>query len=91
MIKIQPVTVTKTGNDFYLALVSDNLSDNAQFLYQVSNEDNEIIQNGDLQMTGTDYANWNGISRLSKRNFQNGSNIAAYDWALKKLGFTRQG
>jgi hypothetical protein len=79
MIKIQDVTITKTGNDFYLAIVSDNLSDNAQFLYQVSNEDNEIIQNGELQMTGEEYTNWNG------------SNAGAYDWALNKLGFIRQG
>ena len=79
MIKIQDVTITKTGNNFYLAIVSDNLSDNAQFLYQVSNEDNEIIQNGELQMTGEEYTNWNG------------SNTAAYNWALQQLGFTRQG
>jgi hypothetical protein len=30
-------------------------------------------------MSGTDYTSWNG------------SNTGAYDWALNKLGFTRQG
>jgi hypothetical protein len=79
MIKIQPVTVTKTGNDFALYLTSDNLSDYARFIYQVTNDEGETIQTGELQMSGTDYTNWNG------------SNTGAYDWALQQLGFTRQG
>ena len=79
MIKIQPVTVTKTGNDFFLTLAFDNLSDYARFIYQVANDEGETIQTGDLQMSGTDYTSWNG------------SNTGAYDWALNKLGFTRQG
>jgi hypothetical protein len=79
MIQIQPVTVTKTGNDFALYLTSDNLSDYARFIYQVTNDEGETIQTGELQMSGTDYTNWNG------------SNTGAYDWALQQLGFTRQG
>jgi hypothetical protein len=79
MIQIQDVTITKTGNNFSLYLASDNLSDNAQFVYQVTNDEGEWIQNGELQMTGTDYTSWNG------------SNAGAYDWALNKLGFIRQG
>jgi hypothetical protein len=79
MIKIQPVTVTKTGNDFFLTLTFDNLSDYARFIYQVTNDEGETIQTGELQMSGTDYTSWNG------------SNTGAYDWALNELGFTRQG
>jgi hypothetical protein len=79
MIKIQDVTVTKTGNEFFLTLVFDNLSDYARFIYQVTNDEGETIQTGELQMSGTDYTNWNG------------SNTGAYDWALNELGFTRQG
>jgi hypothetical protein len=79
MIKIQEVTITKTGNDFALYLTSDNLSDYARFIYQVTNDEGETIQTGELQMSGTDYTNWNG------------SNTGAYDWALQQLGFTRQG
>jgi hypothetical protein len=79
MIKIQNVTVTKTGNEFFLTLVFDNLSDYARFIYQVTNDEGETIQTGELQMSGTDYTSWNG------------SNTGAYDWALNELGFTRQG
>jgi hypothetical protein len=79
MIKIQNVTVTKTGNEFLLTLTFDNLSDYARFIYQVTNDEGETIQNGELQMSGTDYTNWNG------------TNTDAYTWALNELGFTRQG
>jgi hypothetical protein len=79
MIQIQPVTVTKTGNEFSLKLMFDDLSTTAQFTYYVINDSGEWIQHGDLSMTGTDYTNWNG------------SNTGAYDWALNELGFTRQG
>jgi hypothetical protein len=79
MIKIQDVTITKTGNEFSLTLMFDNLSTTAQFSYYVTNDIGEWIQQGNLEMSGTDYTNWNG------------SNIAAYDWALNKLGFIRQG
>jgi hypothetical protein len=79
MIKIQPVTVTKTGNDFALYLTSDNLLDYARFLYRITNDEGETIQTGELQMSGTDYTNWNG------------TNTDAYTWALNELGFTRQG
>ncbi len=79
MIKIQNVTVTKTGNEFLLTLTFDNLSDYARFIYQVTNDEGETIQTGELQMSGTDYTNWNG------------TNTDAYTWALNELGFTRQG
>jgi hypothetical protein len=79
MIKIQDVTITKTGNEFSLTLMFDNLSTTAQFAYYVTNDSGEWIQQGNLEMSGTDYTKWNG------------SNAGAYDWALNKLGFTRQG
>lgn len=79
MIQIQPVTVTKTGNEFFLTLIFDDLSTIAQFTYCVANDSGEWIQQGKLDMTGTDYTSWNG------------NNTAAYDWALNELGFTRQG
>jgi hypothetical protein len=79
MIKIQDVTITKTGNEFFLTLMFDDLSTTAQFTYYVANDIGEWIQQGSLEMSGTDYTNWNG------------SNIAAYDWALQQLGFIRQG
>jgi hypothetical protein len=79
MIKIQEVTITKTGNDFFLTLLFDDLSTTTQFTYYVANDIGERIQQGSLDMSGTDYTNWNG------------SNTGAYDWALQQLGFTRQG
>jgi hypothetical protein len=79
MIKIQDVTITKIGNEFSLTLLFDNLENVAQFSYYVTNETGENIQQGTLTIEGTDYTSWNG------------SNTAAYDWALNKLGFTRQG
>jgi hypothetical protein len=79
IIKIQDVTITKTGNEFSLTLMFDNLSTTAQFSYYVTNDSGEWIQQGSLDMSGTDYTNWNG------------SNTGAYDWALQQLGFTRQG
>jgi hypothetical protein len=79
MIKIQDVTITKTGNEFSLTLMFDDLSTAAQFSYYVTNDIGEWIQQGNLEMSGTDYTNWNG------------SNAGAYDWALQQLGFTRQG
>ncbi len=79
MIKIQDVTITKTGNEFFITLMFDNLSTTAQFTYYVANDIGEWIQQGNLNMTGEDYTNWNG------------SNAGAYDWALQQLGFTRQG
>lgn len=78
MIQIQPVTVTKTGNEFSLTLMFDDLSTTAQFTYYVANDSGEWIQQGNLNMTGEDYKNWNG------------TNTAAYDWALNELGFERQ-
>ena len=79
IIKIQDITITKTGNEFSLTLMFDNLSTTAQFSYYVTNDSGEWIQQGNLEMSGTDYTNWNG------------SNTGAYDWALQQLGFTRQG
>ena len=79
MIQIQPVIVTKTGNEFSLKLMFDDLSTTAQFTYYVANDSGEWIQHGNLEMSGIDYTNWNG------------SNTGAYDWALQQLGFTRQG
>jgi hypothetical protein len=78
MIKIQDITVTKTGNEFFLTLIFDDLSTIAQFTYCVANDNGEWIQQGKLDMTGTYYTSWNG------------SNAEAYDWALHQLGFTRQ-
>jgi hypothetical protein len=79
MIKIQDVTITKTGNEFSLTLMFDDLSTAAQFTYYVANDIGERIQQGSLEMSGTDYTNWNG------------TNTDAYTWALQQLGFTRQG
>jgi len=79
MIRIQDVTITKIGNEFSLTLMFDNLENTAQFSYYVTNETGEWIQQGNLQMDGTDYTSWNG------------TNTDAYTWALNKLGFTRQG
>jgi hypothetical protein len=79
MIQIQPVTITKIGTEFSLNLMFDDLSTIAQFSYYISNDSGEWIQQGNLNMTGDDYTNWNG------------SNTGAYDWALNELGLTRQG
>jgi hypothetical protein len=37
----------------------DDLSTTAQFSYYVTNDSGEWIQQGNLDMFGTDYTNWN--------------------------------
>lgn len=89
IISIQPVqswnrgTVTQL-NTFKLQLIADNLKDTATFYWQIGNDTptgTEVIstwvQDGNLTLSGTDYANWNG------------SNDAAMTWAIGELNLQR--
>jgi hypothetical protein len=85
-MKIQPITSWQNGelkqaNDFYLESRFDNLLNTAIFQYTLQNIDDEgvlvdILVNGELTITGEDYALWNAESDV---------NTAAYNWAATKL------
>lgn len=89
IISIQPVSSWTQGqtiqlNTFKLQLINDNLKDTATFYWQIGNNTptgTEVIstwvQDGNLTMQSTDYANWNG------------SNSAAMDWAIGQLNLQR--
>ena len=90
IVSIQPVSTWNNGNTielnaFRMNIVSDNLKDSCTFYWQIGNQialqpegvQNTWVQDGNLTMTGTGYANWNG------------SNTYAFDWALAQLNLQR--
>jgi hypothetical protein len=90
MKQIQPVSIWYNGqllqaNYFNLTSISDNLSTSATFYYQllISNTDilnqNNIIAQGNLIMTGTDYQTYSSSST---------SNDFAYQWGANQLKLT---
>lgn len=81
---IQPVTLwvngqTVTATKFINTLVYDNLSSEAKFYYQLQDSNDIKLADGNLDMTGADYTNWNGNPDI---------NLAAYNWAASQLNLT---
>ena len=67
-----------TAYYLYLNCPNDNLKDSALFYWalydkNVENEPGNLITNGNIEMTGTDYENWD-------------SNEYAFNWAAGVLG-----
>lgn len=88
---IQPIIIwnngtTQTGNFFSLSIIMDNLVNTAQFLWTISNfnedEDNPIylkITSGNLTISGEDYIDW---------GLETDVNFYAYQWAADQLNLT---
>lgn len=90
VISIQPVQSWNKGqttqlNCFRLQSINDNLKDSCTFYWQIGNEvpvqpsgtAQTWVQDGNLTMSGSEYAGWDG------------TNTAAFDWALAKLNLQR--
>ena len=88
---IQPVQIwtngtAATGNYIDARIVNDNLSDNAQFYWQISNVsgsgDNEVKQSltqGNTSINGADYETWSEAAEV---------NLAAYQYICEQLNLT---
>jgi len=85
IITPQPIWINgvlKKATVIYSQVNSDNLVDMATFYYQLYEEvDNNIMPlvNGTIDMSGTDYANYNTSTD---------ANAYAWDWLATSLGLT---
>ena len=84
MKEIQPVSIWYNGSMvaatvYNMISISDNLSTNATFYYQLLNADYIVLTNGNLTMNGTDYTSY--CTNTDSNNY-------AYEWAATKLGLT---
>jgi len=92
MKTIQPVSIwingsVQTATKFGMDSIFDNLEDSATFYYQLFSstldaEDNEVltqVAQGNLNITGADYENWDNSPNI---------NDAAYQWGATQLGLT---
>lgn len=80
-MEIQPITIwnngtTQTATDFNLQCVWDNLSNEAKFYFQLLSASAVVLSEGNLDMSGTDYQNWNANPDI---------NLAAYQWGAQQL------
>ena len=80
-MKIQPVSIwnnweTKIATQIVASIVSDDLSTNAVFYYELLTSNNAKIVGGNVSIKSTDYANWNG------------SNDSAYSYITQQLNLT---
>ena len=84
MKEIQPVSIWYKGlmieaTIFNMVSISDNLIDNANFYYQLFSADNISLADGNLLMTGSDYATYSSSAT---------SNDFAYSWGAAQLKLT---
>ena len=84
MKQIQPVSIWYNGSMilatiFNMTSISDNLSTEATFYYQLFSADNIQLAQGNLTMSGADYATYS--SSLD-------SNDYAYTWGATQLNIT---
>lgn len=90
--EIQPVTIwqngqEQTGNWIDASIVSDNLSNSAQFYWQISNittdserqETKQSLSQGNTTISGADYTSWGQSADI---------NLAAYEYICTKLNLT---
>jgi len=80
MKSIQPIQIWSNGISkeaihLNAYVVNDNLKDSATFYYSLLTSINEIISDGNIQMTGSDYNGWL-------------TNEYAYDFIANKIGLT---
>jgi len=89
---IQPVQIwtngqASSGNYIDASIVNDNLSDYAQFYWQISSvttdsegaESKQILTQGNTTISGTDYTIWGESQDI---------NLAAYQYICSKLNLT---
>lgn len=81
MKTINSVSVWKNGTSqtatkFSMVIISDNMTDVAEFQYNLLTSGNVPLVSGVLQISGVDYANWGG------------SNDAGYTWGATQLNLT---
>ena len=89
---IQPVQIwtngtAATGNFIDASIVNDNLSDYAQFYWQISNvttdsegaETKQSLAQGNTSISGTDYDTWGQSADV---------NLAAYEYICTQLNLT---
>ena len=89
---IQPVQIwtngtAAPGNYIDARIVNDNLSDYAQFYWQISNkttdsegaETKQSLAQGNTSISGTDYDTWSDAADV---------NLAAYQYICEKLNLT---
>jgi hypothetical protein len=84
MKEIQPISIWYNGQMvpatiFNMTSISDNLSTQASFYYQLLSAENIPLTIGNLIMDGTDYTNYS-------TNVD--SNDYAYQWGAEKLNIT---
>ena len=84
MKQIQPVSIWYNGSIiaatlFNMASINDNLTDSATFYYQLLSSNDLQLAQGNLTMTGADYATYS--SSLD-------SNDYAYTWGATQLNIT---
>ena len=84
MKEIQPITIWYNGKSyqatiFNMSSISDNLTDNANFYYQLLTSDEFQIATGNITMTGFDYDAYTTSPD---------SNAYAYKWGAEQLKLT---
>jgi len=84
MKQIQPVSIWYNGimlsaTIFNMTSISDDLSTNAIFYYQLFTDINQQVAEGNLTMTGFDYEAYSTSPD---------SNAYAYQWGATKLNLT---
>lgn len=82
-MNIEPITIWKDGQSktatvISASIISDNLTDSATFYYRLLTDDKEQAAEGNVIITGDDYANWF-------------SNEDAYNYICTKLNLTPNG
>lgn len=83
-MNIQPVSTFFNGNtvsitQLIVVLVWDNLADQATFYFKFLTANDVQVSDGNLTMTGQDYADWNTTNDI---------NLAAYQWCAAELNVT---
>lgn len=83
-MNISPISIwvngsNQTASQFLLNCIFDNLSNEAQFYYQLQDASSIKLVDGNLVMSGADYQNWNDNPDI---------NLAAYQWAALQLSIT---
>ena len=84
MKEIQPVSIWYNGSMiaatiFNMVSISDNLTDNATFYYQLFSSDSLQLAQGNLTMSGFDYEAYSTSPD---------SNSYAYSWGATQLNIT---
>lgn len=83
MKNITPISIWKNGESTQASvltamIVGDNLHSLCTFYYELKTVDGEVLANGNVGMSGTEYENWDG------------SNDAAYTYIANQLNLTIQ-